>query len=895
MIEFTQCNCRVHKGKFNINEIPLDCPAVWKMIATGHTAGVFQLEKKLGQDWAQKVRPRNIEELASLVSLLRPGPLESGMSEDYVKIKSGKQLPDYLHQKLKPILEPTYGCLVFQEQALRIATDLAGFSPEMADELRKAIGKKLPELMAKIKDKFVKGCIQYSQIDKNVAEEIFGWIEKCQRYSFNKCFSGDTIIRKNAKGRFLKQDGYSIKHMYRIKNDLEYAKQHGHSSLRKKWNTLGSYGYGLSLCEDGRIRSNVIRDIQPSGKKQLYLVCFDNGSSIRVTKNHKFPTPDGENKLEDLSVGDEIFVCGEYEQTDFCEINKYSTENNNHKHRPYGKARCGFPTGEDNPAYTNGSFTDFKKYKNSKPDICEKCGKSNCRIEISHLNGNRLDSSSENLMKMCVSCHKKHDYGLGRTKRLEKGYPSHRCRIKSITRDKIEETWDVTMDHPNHTLVVNSDVVVSNSHAVAYGLIGYQTAWLKTHFPLEFFCSYLTYSNYKGDPKEEIYKLVQDARLFNVEILPPDIRKGNTHFKIVNHNQNKAIAFGLSHIRGVGESAIAKIINDNSSQVDQEERSFVNSWPEFLYAVPDFHRNVGIALIKSGACDCFNMPRSEMVRELEVVLGTTTRDSSGKKIEIKGLTAREKEYFFDKLINTDMTTKDILLEMSTIEPSKDKTLSQMSKPELIDKVRSVLRPIAEDTMSLVDGDSQILFDGDYEVNVWFESLPKKTKKVLVDLIKDNGYKDQTKKPPCANGARRQSMAEKAKLLEEDLEDTNTTNAVAEKYFLGIAISCSQADDADNSRATHTCLDLAKCQNKENIIVCVIIDSVKHTKTKRGRNPGQPMCFLTISDSTYSIDHAVVFPDVFQDLKGLCKEDVICLVQGKKQNGSFIVENMKKLI
>ena len=174
MIKFKNCQCEVVSGKFSINDIPLDCPAVWKLLASGRTIGVFQLEKKLGQDWAGKVQPDDIEELSALTALLRPGPLESSMTQDYVEIKSGRKQHSYLHPSLKPILEPTHGCLVYQEQAIRIAIDLAGFSPESADELRKAIGKKKPEIMATLKDKFVTGAQEHAQIGRGIAEEIFG-------------------------------------------------------------------------------------------------------------------------------------------------------------------------------------------------------------------------------------------------------------------------------------------------------------------------------------------------------------------------------------------------------------------------------------------------------------------------------------------------------------------------------------------------------------------------------------------------------------------------------------------------------------------------------------------------------------------------------------------------
>jgi DNA polymerase-3 subunit alpha len=499
MIKFASCKCQVTRGEFNINDIPLNCPAVWRLVSGGHTVGIFQLEKNLGQDWAKRVRPDSLEELAALTALLRPGPLEAGMTQDYVDIKFGRKQNSYLHPFLQPILEPTYGCLVYQEQAIRIATDVAGFSPEVADDLRKAIGKKKPELMAKLKTKFIVGCKNHSNISQEISEEIFSWIEKCQRY----CVAGDTIIRRPNGGRFSKSCMYSIEHMYRVKNDLEYAKKHGHTVLRRKWRRLGHYGKGLSLCDDGRIRPNVIRDIQPAGHQQLYKLTLENGAIIRITSKHKFPTPNGEKTLSQLSVGDDLYLCGTYEQSDFKAINRFSNQSKNEP-RKYG-SQCGFPTGIQNPCYTNGSYTNFMEYKANSDNICEQCGKTNCRIETSHIDGDRTNSFHTNLRNLCVSCHKKYDYAHGRTKRGEKGYPVEIVKIKLIEPNDIEQVWNVTMDTPNHNFVINNNIVTSNSfnksHAISYGMIAYQTAWVKCHFPHEFFTSYLTYSQYKGDPK----------------------------------------------------------------------------------------------------------------------------------------------------------------------------------------------------------------------------------------------------------------------------------------------------------------------------------------------------------------------------------------------------------
>jgi DNA polymerase III alpha subunit len=173
-------------GKYNFKNVPLNDARVWALFARGDTLGCFQLEKQLGQDWAKKAKPRSIEELGVLVSILRPGPLESGMSEQYVKRKHGEEEVTYIHPALEHILSDTYGCLIYQEQAMKIAVDLAGFNPVQADNLRKAIGKKKPEEMAKVKKMFMEEAAKKGIINTKEAEEIFGWIEKSVRYSFNK-------------------------------------------------------------------------------------------------------------------------------------------------------------------------------------------------------------------------------------------------------------------------------------------------------------------------------------------------------------------------------------------------------------------------------------------------------------------------------------------------------------------------------------------------------------------------------------------------------------------------------------------------------------------------------------------------------------------------------------
>jgi len=188
-------DCSVDKDIIKINYdvgiINFDCYKTWSMISDGNTKGVFQLESRLGQSMSKKLKPHNIEELSALISIMRPGCLEAyrdgkSVSNHYIDKKNGLESIDYFSPCLEPILKNTYGEMVYQEQAMEIAKEIAGFNLQEADMLRKAIGKKKPEEMAKVKTKFLQGVAQTNIISQNEAEQIFSWIEKSQRYSFNK-------------------------------------------------------------------------------------------------------------------------------------------------------------------------------------------------------------------------------------------------------------------------------------------------------------------------------------------------------------------------------------------------------------------------------------------------------------------------------------------------------------------------------------------------------------------------------------------------------------------------------------------------------------------------------------------------------------------------------------
>ncbi len=167
---------------------PLEDDAVFELLCEGRTAGVFQLESEGMVNLCRRLQPDTFDDVIALLALYRPGPLDSGMADDYVERKHDPDKITYPHPQLQDILEPTYGVMIYQEQIMQAANKLAGFSLAEADKLRKAMGKKIPELLEKYREKFVSGAVE-NGVEEETADEIFDAIEKFGRYGFNRSHS----------------------------------------------------------------------------------------------------------------------------------------------------------------------------------------------------------------------------------------------------------------------------------------------------------------------------------------------------------------------------------------------------------------------------------------------------------------------------------------------------------------------------------------------------------------------------------------------------------------------------------------------------------------------------------------------------------------------------------
>jgi len=187
IIENTLKNIEQRHGiKVDIDAIPLDDQKTYELFGNAMTVGVFQFESSGMQEYLRKLKPTNIEDLTAMNALYRPGPMQH--IDEFIECKQGKRAIEYLHPLLEPILKETYGVIVVQEQVMRIARDLAGFSLSKADEMRRAMGKKDAKKMSAMREDFIKGC-EVNSISVDIAKKIFEKLEKFAQYGFNKSHS----------------------------------------------------------------------------------------------------------------------------------------------------------------------------------------------------------------------------------------------------------------------------------------------------------------------------------------------------------------------------------------------------------------------------------------------------------------------------------------------------------------------------------------------------------------------------------------------------------------------------------------------------------------------------------------------------------------------------------
>jgi DNA polymerase-3 subunit alpha len=269
-----------HEIALDISDIPEDDEATYALLQEGDALGVFQLESSGMRELLTRLKPSTMDDMVALVALYRPGPLQSGMVDDYVERKHGRVEVSYPLPQLEGLLKSTYGTIIYQEQVMEIAQVLAGYSLGEADLLRRAMGKKDHKEMAQQRARFVSGAIA-NAISESTAAEIFDTMAKFAAYGFNKCVVAETELSDADTGETL-----TVGELFRSRRPMAVH----------------------ALGEDGKLRRRAVTDVVYNGVKAVYELTTELGKRLVATGNHPLRTLNGWTHLEDLAPGDRIAV-----------------------------------------------------------------------------------------------------------------------------------------------------------------------------------------------------------------------------------------------------------------------------------------------------------------------------------------------------------------------------------------------------------------------------------------------------------------------------------------------------------------------------------------------------------------------------------------------------------
>jgi DNA polymerase-3 subunit alpha len=473
--------------ELDLDGLPLDDAKAYALLTEAKTFGVFQLESSGMREALRGLKPERLEDVIAMVSLYRPGPME--LIPDFIARKHGRAKITYEHPAMETFTRETYGIMVYQEQIMQIASEMAGFTMGEADTLRRAMGKKDRDLMAKQREKFLAGCKERGTAGAK-AERVWELMEKFAGYGFNKCLTADTWVEM--------ADG-----------------------ARKPITAIREGD--LVLTKDGPQRARAVR---PSGIRPVGRLRLANGMSLRCTPDHPLFTQRGWVNAEDVTPADTVAALDTLAAADRRVAARRASQ--------------------------------------------------------------------------------------GRQAVLVDDAPLVWSAPESFTPDGVEPTYDFAV--PGAESFIANGIVVHNSHAAAYALVAYQTAYFKANYPVEFMAALLT--SEMGDT-DKIVKYIDECRAMGLRVQPPDVNVSQVRFSVAGDT----IRFGLAAIKNVGEAAMESILKTRA-----DDGPFT-TLEDFCVRVDLrlVNRRVIESLIKAGAFDGLGLPRAHLLAQCDLALESGQR------------------------------------------------------------------------------------------------------------------------------------------------------------------------------------------------------------------------------------------------------------------------------
>lgn len=580
--------------------IPLDDKATYELFARGDTTGTFQFESSGMRESLRLVKPTEFTDLVALVALYRPGPMQN--IPHYAARKAGKEPTVFPDARLEPILKETYSITVYQEQSMMIARELAGFSPAEADDLRKAIGKKLRDKMDALKKPFMDGCVK-NGVPKKIAEELWDDNERAADYSFNKCAAYDTrvILPDGTRARIFELPKLGATHI-------------------------------MSMWPDGEVRPHKISKVVQTGNKLVHKVTLASGRQIKATLDHRLLTTEGYMEIGDMVPGQTEVIATPMISEKQREARRANDPDwvQRHTEASFAAVRATYDTG---PGFGNCSIATNGMWcaSNNERAMCEHLIELGVDFEMHKVlpNGRICDFYFDGLYWEMDGMDREYrffedkygdlpyvvvtpeDYQMVIAAKLEIDHVENGDLVVSIEEWGKTSTWDIEMDPSGPKNFIANGIVSHNSHAACYGFVSYMTGYLKAHYPEEYMASLL--SSVMGD-KDKPRLYLSEAKRMGLRVLPPDLNRSLRDFSVHEREEEPSqydVLFGLTAIKKVGDGVVAEIR-------DEVKRGgpFISIY-DFARRMPGLSKTVVQQLVRAGALDSTGATRKAMFDAVE--------------------------------------------------------------------------------------------------------------------------------------------------------------------------------------------------------------------------------------------------------------------------------------